>query len=401
VATYTRTFTASLGSRITTATQNRSDISAATHGYYSSNGTWVGIVHFSELNLSGYNIDAVKLTLTANSAGGTGSKTIYLNRAVYQALNPTSISGSNLVGSSIGTISGKYRSATVTNALSGSTLANMASYLASGGNTIILYHSESAVSGQSYSANYSRFTSISMEVTYSDPASLTWSNRSVSASQSGKNVVVSWNAATGTGGSGDVTYTVYAGSSSYYAGTAKTLTITPPLYDTTLTYYVVASYSGITAQSNTASLYAYSVRVTEPVIQSLEFSNGVFTLSWSASSGSYGDSGASVSYVVYYGDTNSGYTVYSKSAGNGTSVQIAQWIEGVECRFFVRASYSGVTADSGYISYTIPAHRTVMFSVDGQTYTECIVYYCADGQTYTECIPYYCADGQTYTECSH
>lgn len=347
------------------------------------------------VSMSGYKITGITLKLVGNSAGTTSSKTVYIYSSNYQTTTASG-KGSIYPKSQLGSISGVFRNQTTTVKLSGSLLSNVAEYYESGYKMLILYDPTES------SSNYCRFTSIDITIEYSDPVTLTWNSKTPTVSQSGKSVVVSWPAATGSGGSGSVTYTLYAGPETnvVYSGTGTSATVTPPEYDTSVAYYVLASYSGLIAWSATTYFTAKGVTLSSPGVPSITFENGVFSLSWSASSGANGNSGDTVSYVVYYGDANNGYTKYSKSVGANCNATIAQWIEGVECRFFVRASYSGKTADGGYASYTIPAHRTVKYCVNGE-YVECIAYYCADGQNYTECVPYYCSDGQNYTECSH
>lgn len=400
MATYTNTYYATLCSRTYNGTANRypnssgTESPAATHGYYGSNGNWIGMV-LLPVYLSGYSISGITLRMTANSAGTSSNKTVYIYSSNYQT---TSASGKGSIypDELLGSISGVFRSQTTTVQLSGSLLSNVAEYLGSGKQMLILYDPTASES------NYCRFTSVEATITYSDPVSFTWPNKTVSVSQTGKQVKVSWNAASGSGGSGNIMYYLFAGSDDncVYSGTGLTCTFTPPAYDTQVAYYVYAEYSGIGLWSTTAYYTASGVTLSAPGTPSVEYANGVFSLSWDKSTGANGNSGDTITYVVYYGDAQNGFAIYTKSAGTSNAVDIAQWIEGVECRFFVRASYSGKTADSYPASYTIPAHRTVMYCLDGE-YIECIVMYCEDGQTYEECIPSYCEDGQTYVECSH
>lgn len=395
MATYTRTYTASLCSRTYNGTANRYQGEAATHGYYGSNGNWVGMV-LVPVYLSGYRISAINMTLTGNAAGTTASKTVYIYTSNYQTFDAKG-KGSIYPSMQIGSISGRFRNNTVTVSLTGSLLSGVADYLASGNQMLILYDPTES------SANYCRFTSISLEITYSDPISFVWTDNNVYVSQNGTRVNVSWNPPQASGGSGGITYYLYANTDSnlVYSGAGTSCTIKPPAYNAQTAYYVFATYSGIGLWSKTAYHTALGVTLTAPVIQSLNYTAGVFAITWGKAVGKNGDPGDTVTYTVFYGDAQQGFEKYSKSAGTALTTSVAKWIEGVECRFFVRAYYNSARADSGYASYTIPAQRTVMYCQDGKTYIECIVYYCPDGNAYVECIPHYCTDGQTFTECSH
>ena len=111
---------------------------------------------------------------------------------------------------------------------------------------------------------------------------------------------------------------------------------------------------------------------------------------------------AMVTYTVFYGDAANGFSSKSKSVGTATTTAIAMWIEDAECRFWIRAIYSGKTADSSYASIVVGSHRTVNYCVpDTGQFVQCIAYYCADGITFTEQIPHYCSDGQNFVECSN
>ena len=77
---------------------------------------------------------------------------------------------------------------------------------------------------------------------------------------------------------------------------------------------------------------------------------------------------------VFYGDAANGFSSKSKSVGTATTTAIAMWIEDAECRFWIRASYSGKTADSSYDSIAVDSHRTVNYCVpDTGQFVQCIV----------------------------
>lgn len=401
MATYTNTFTATLCSRAYTGTANRYDgikesPAAATVGSYSGTN-WVGMV-LVPVSLSGYRISSISLKLTANAAGSAKTKTVYIYSSNYQTTDASG-RGSVYPKDQLGSISGNFRNSTVTVDLSGSLLSNMADYFSSGYKMLIFYDPYSSASD-----NYGRFTSVQVTITYSDPISFTWSNKKVSVSQTGKKVKVSWNAASGSGGSGSITYYLYVNGENncVYQGTGLSFELTPPKYDENVSYFVLAVYSGLSIWSDTTYFSAKGATVSTPGTPSITYKGGVFTLQWSGSTGYNGDSTDKVTYTLYYGDSQSGYTSKSKSTGTATSVSIASWVIGVECRFFVRASYAGKTADGGYSSYTIPDHNYVAYydETAGQ-YILCTPYYCEDGVNFIEVKPSYCPDGQSYIECSN
>lgn len=221
-------------------------------------------------------------------------------------------------------------------------------------------------------------------------------------SQTGRKVTVAWAAAKGSSGVGSVYYYLFAGSedSVVYQGTGTAVVITPPAYDESKGYFVLATYCGAEQWSATTYFTANSPQLTSSGTPSVSYSDGVFTLSWEAAVGSYGD--GEVTYTVFYGDAANGFSSKSKSVGTATTTAIAMWIEDAECRFWIRASYSGKTADSSYASIVVSSHRTVNYCVpDTGQFVQCIAYYCADGITFTEQIPHYCSDGQNFVECSN
>lgn len=221
-------------------------------------------------------------------------------------------------------------------------------------------------------------------------------------SQTGRKVTVAWAAAKGSSGVGSVYYYLFAGSedSVVYQGTGTAVVITPPAYDESKGYFVLATYCGAEQWSATTYFTANSPQLTSSGTPSVSYSDGVFTLSWEAAVGSYGD--GEVTYTVFYGDAANGFSSKSKSVGTATTTAIAMWIEDAECRFWIRASYSGKTADSSYASIVVGSHRTVNYCVpDTGQFVQCIAYYCADGITFTEQIPHYCSDGQNFVECSN
>lgn len=86
-------------------------------------------------------------------------------------------------------------------------------------------------------------------ITYTEVAEVTpsieWSNRTVTCTQNGDAVNVSWYPAVGYDGSGSVYYYLFCGSEDnvVYSGTATSATVYPPTYNEQYAYYVKATYS--------------------------------------------------------------------------------------------------------------------------------------------------------------
>ena len=91
-------------------------------------------------------------------------------QANYQSLN-TGVRGSTQVGATIGTLTGKFYSNTVTHTLNASSnaalFAAMKAYFETGNSVLVLYNGETS-SSSGYSSNYARVTSCTISVTYID-----------------------------------------------------------------------------------------------------------------------------------------------------------------------------------------------------------------------------------------
>lgn len=159
----TVTVTCTLCSRTATGTRNRYDgisefPAAATHGYYGSNGNWVGMVLLNT-SLAGFDITGIHVSMTANAAGSTGNKSVYFYTSNYQTTTASG-KGSIYPNSMLGSISGTFRNATTEIDLTGSLLSGMASYLSAGNQMLILYDPNGNA------ANYCRFTRITLTINY-------------------------------------------------------------------------------------------------------------------------------------------------------------------------------------------------------------------------------------------
>lgn len=133
----------------------------------------VGVMVFSGAGaaLKGKLIQQISLSITCSGAGsGSSGKVLTFHKANYQSLN-TSVRGSAQVGDTLGTLTGKFYSNTVTHALNASTNAAlfsaMKAYFEAGNSVLVLYNGETS-SSSGYSSNYARVTSCTITVTYID-----------------------------------------------------------------------------------------------------------------------------------------------------------------------------------------------------------------------------------------
>lgn len=133
----------------------------------------VGVMVFSGAGtaLKGKLIQSITLTITSSGAGsGSSSKKLTFCQANYQSLN-TGVRGSAQVGATLGTLTGKFYSNTVTHTLNTSSnaalFAAMKAYFEAGNSVLVLYNGETS-SSSSYSSNYARVTSCTISMTYID-----------------------------------------------------------------------------------------------------------------------------------------------------------------------------------------------------------------------------------------
>lgn len=159
----TLTVSCTLCSRTANGTRNRYDginefPAAATHGYYGSNGNWVGMVLLNT-SLAGLDITGIHVSMTANAAGSTGNKSVYFYTSNYQTTTASG-KGSIYPNSMLGSVSGTFRNETTEIDLTGSLLTGMASYLSGGSQMLVLYDPNGST------ANYCRFTGITLTISY-------------------------------------------------------------------------------------------------------------------------------------------------------------------------------------------------------------------------------------------
>ena len=133
----------------------------------------VGVMMFNGAGtaLKGKLIQQISLSITCSGAGsGSSGKVLTFHKANYQSLN-TGVRGSAQVGDTLGTLTGKFYSNTVTHNLNASTNAAlfsaMKAYFEAGNSALVLYNGETS-SSSGYSSNYARVTSCTISVTYID-----------------------------------------------------------------------------------------------------------------------------------------------------------------------------------------------------------------------------------------
>ena len=183
----TYTFTCNSSSTIGYAlygssTWNTGSTNGACQGAYqatAASSSRVGVMVFTNAGtvLRGKVIQSIVFSITCSGAGSSSSsKVLTFKQANYQA--PASgLKGSDMVGTTLGTLTGKFYSNTTTHTLNASTNAslfrNMAAYFAAGNQTLVLHNGETSTSS-GYSTNYARVTSITITVTY--VAATVWYN---------------------------------------------------------------------------------------------------------------------------------------------------------------------------------------------------------------------------------
>jgi len=164
------------------STWNKGTSNGASQGAYQGTTaakSRVGIMIFTNAGatLRGKVIQMIKLTITCSAAGsGTDSKVLTFHKSAQQTM-PSGVTGSTVVGDTLGTLTGKFYNNTATHTLNASTnaalFAAMAAYLSAGNSALVLYNGETS-SSSGYSTNYARVTSIIITVTYA--AATVWYN---------------------------------------------------------------------------------------------------------------------------------------------------------------------------------------------------------------------------------
>lgn len=234
---------------------------------------------------------------------------------------------------------------------------------------------------------------------------------------------LSWSAATGSGGSGTVTYGVYNVSDGLWidsniSSTSYTMDI--PIYNYTFTYKVYAFYSTASAASSNINVLFYPPSISGPTSIGINPSSGnSVTISWPAATFSW--TTGTITYALYYklNSTSASWIRYGNS--NSTSITIPpSWfaanatagdifyfqVDAIGSNLTNNATgeYSTVTSGSSlssgftYVVSTVTTTENTLAYNDGTQWVNCLVYY-NSGNEWVQCIPYY-NDGANWIEIS-
>lgn len=262
--------------------------------------------------------------------------------------------------------------------------------------------------------SYMREATITIEY---ETASLTApSNLAISQLANGQ-YLLSWNESIGSNGTGDVTYTVWSisdnepienvGTNTYYLANV-------PGYDYYYEYRVVASYSGVNANSSTIGFYFQPPSITIPTFSLMPELGDSTTLSWTKPTINYGTA-TYYDYTICYSTSYSSdieYQTFTNHDGSNISVTIpSSWLASIindgEIIFFTltaTAHIDSYVANNAYKTRTVTTDA-IMFTYDGKRtigyyngseWKECIIYYYNDTE-WKECVPYY-YDGTNWVE---
>ena len=126
----TVSYSASLRTRKTSSSSDaKSD--RACQEFYSDDYNYVGIIHFSGMDLRNKIITGVSIKATSASAGygASHTKTVYLRKSNYQAAAASGVTGAGYAGAALGTFDGSFYGNTTTCALTGTLLTKVAAYI--------------------------------------------------------------------------------------------------------------------------------------------------------------------------------------------------------------------------------------------------------------------------------
>ena len=238
-------------------------------------------------------------------------------------------------------------------------------------------------------------------ITFVDPVSLT-APGNPSVKQSESSYVVSWTAAIGKGGSGNVSYVVVVGDEgeTYQAGTATSITISIPdaWYGQSIKFRIWAYYSG---KESVCANYTYftatKAYITPPsnlrINKLTAYTGSTAPLTWTASTLEY-TSGTITYHITINGTeiastTNTSYTIPESTAKNYKTATIAVFATGA----------GQTSASSNTVSYTYDSGSNTIKYYNGNEWITCIPYYFSNGK-WVECIPFIYSNGK-WIECSY
>lgn len=274
--------------------------------------------------------------------------------------------------------------------------------------------------GITYNGNFAYQTvnnykgALKCTITYSTPSVTDPTNLTITQNLNGT-YTLDWDASTGTGGSGSVTYSIKDTDGVTIATnwTSTSYTSTIPGYTYTYTWRVTAHYSGTTSNAVRIDAKFNLPSINKPSWISINPSSGnSVTVNWGPAT--LENTTGSIRYSLYYRLNNGSY-ISIKSLADTTITfnedDLSNWGEDGDTFIFQVDAYAsnlsnndngyslGPAASSDSSSFTFITGNVVAYC-DGSTWKECKVWYCANnGNAYTwvECIPYYC-DGTTWQE---
>lgn len=208
----------------------------------------------------------------------------------------------------------------------------------------------------------------------------------------------SWSAATGSNGSGSVTYQLWNvtdGMAASSSSTSTNVTLDIPIYGTAIEYRVVATYSGATANSSTVTKTFTKPTLSTPTNVKLSAATGESTIiSWTASS--IAATTGTITYSIRKNGTQIATTTKTSYTFNkdvtstwGTS---AVTLTVVATASTVNKHYPSLTsgASSG-VTFTYKKAQATITYYNGSSWVNCYVYY-YDGSNWIAVNPYYYID---------
>lgn len=189
----------------------------ASQGAWDGTGTRTGVLYFPGLaSLKNKIINSVRITVTTGQTGWglATTKTVNFYRSAAQGGIKTSLNANHKTGSAIGSVKGAMYNNTVTY-----TVAFLAARIAAGDDTYCIYNGSS-------STDYLKWTSVSLEVNWSEPA--TQPSLSKSTVEMGTAVTISTPAAN-SGYRHTLRYAFGSASGTIASGVASAQSWTPPV----------------------------------------------------------------------------------------------------------------------------------------------------------------------------
>lgn len=219
---------------------------------------------------------------------------------------------------------------------------------------------------------------------------------------------INWSAATGSNGTGNVTYMVYSVSDGSFISsflTSLSYTGTIGEYNYNCQFRVYAYYGSLSTYSATASKTFYPPSLSTPTLTATINADTSLKLTWTAATLSY--TTGNVAYSVYVGSN-----VYSSGLAATTITVPAATLEGWGTGDYVfnvvatatslsntsQGSTLSKTSGTYTYSYVAPVTAKTIAYYNGSSWVNCEVYY-YNGSSWVLCEPHY-YDGTKWVACS-